>query len=1257
MSEAAGGNKQQIEVFKAMGIELKNSTGGLKSANEMLGEMADKFASYKDGPEKAVLAMKAFGKSGQDMIPILNKGAQGIAELRGEANRLGAVFGDDMAKASGDFNDNLKRISLSGESLKIKLAGELLPTLNTVAEAFIASKNGSSSLAEAMGGGLRNVLQTVTVLGMEIAFVFKGVGREIGGVLAQFDAMANRKSFFDFSGVQSIRKAMAEDAAAARAEQDAATRRVLGVKDGARGAGYVDPRSLGDVASIDAQTKAMRTLAPGVKDLADAAKEAASAYDSLNLSMQQRLAVMEAELTGGRKLTEGEKFDADMRTKLADATTKLSAAERARLLKTLDTVTAKSKLVEIQQREMKAAQDAYAQTVASQDEALKALRDEEDARNKIRLSVMASTQSTQEAIDLTALEAKAVFETAEDRKRLLDYYRIELDLRKKINAAAGLDQAGRDELIAIEEANAARLKGAADMAAGTAKLTNIMDSVDQTARAVWTNVWEGGVNAFQRIGQTIKSAVLDLLYQLTIKKWILQIGATVTGTSAMAQTASGGNASIGNIASLFKSSGSSWFSDFGGNLAGSVSDFGTTLLDKGFTTIGTKLEGFGLDLGSVSDSINTFGKGLGYLNAAMAASKGEWGKAAGSAIGTYFGGPIGAAIGSAIGSWVDKSFGGGTKPSTEGGYTSGGIANPGTNGRAYSAAGYYGGAIDASAKALVDDITGTYASVVKQLGGKAGALTAQAFIGYDGNGGSKGSQNALHLDAQLNGKWLYNRWTDNGGSLNAGTTADEMKAASTLSGKKILLEALKQTDLGTTLNSYLATVVTNGKALAEIDATLADVTALGQFSQAIKSLPFDSLKTITGQSAKALADLVGGFDVLNTQIASYYDNFYSDAEKQSALTQSLTNSFADLGYSLPSTRDGFRSLVDAQDLSTESGRKTYAALMGLQGAFASLIPVTKTLDSVATDAAQALQEAQAQAIAAATGVYDRSIAAERTRLQAINEVSQQAADALQGVFDLLKTSIDDLYQAVGSTAAMTAAQGQAAIDAALGTLRSTGYLPDQAALQTAIGSARAGIDGATYASQFEADKARLVLAGKLNQLKDATGQQLSSAEQALNVAKDQLASLDTTAKRMQELIDSANGIDTSVKSVEEAVADLVGLLTPKAVAKASSTTASASSASPFVIGGTAVSGTVDNPVQTVGNDAYGGISYDAYVAQSQALFAGLGGNGKSATAAIEALTEEVRALRAAQDTGNEYAANTAAALNGHQPIPLLVQTV
>ena len=275
--------------------------------------------------------------------------------------------------------------------------------------------------------------------------------------------------------------------------------------------------------------------------------------------------------------------------------------------------------------------------------------------------------------------------------------------------------------------------------------------------------------------------------------------------------------------------------------------------------------------------------------------------------------------------------------------------------------------------------------------------------------------------------------------------------------------------------------------------------------------------------------------------------------------------------------------------------------------------------------------------------------AERTRLQAINEVSQQAADALQGVFDLLKTSIDDLYQAVGSTAAMTAAQGQAAIDAALGTLRSTGYLPDQAALQTAIGSARAGIDGATYASQFEADKARLVLAGKLNQLKDATGQQLSSAEQALNVAKDQLASLDTTAKRMQELIDSANGIDTSVKSVEEAVADLVGLLTPKAVAKASSTTASASSASPFVIGGTAVSGTVDNPVQTVGNDAYG--------AQSQALFAGLGGNGKSATAAIEALTEEVRALRAAQDTGNEYAANTAAALNGHQPIPLLVQTV
>ena len=83
---------------------------------------------------------------------------------------------------------------------------------------------------------------------------------------------------------------------------------------------------------------------------------------------------------------------------------------------------------------------------------------------------------------------------------------------------------------------------------------------------------------------------------------------------------------------------------------------------------------------------------------------------------------------------------GGTKPSIEGGYSTAG--DPGTNGKAYLN-GYYGGALDASQKLIVDGLSKSYIETVKALGGKAGTFTASQFTGIDQNG------HASAIDAAL----------------------------------------------------------------------------------------------------------------------------------------------------------------------------------------------------------------------------------------------------------------------------------------------------------------------------------------------------------------------------------------------------------------------------------------------------------------------------------------------------------------------------
>lgn len=123
--------------LKLIGVSAKTADGSLKSADQLLLDVADKFATYEDGAAKAALAQDIFGKSGADLIPLLNRGSAGIKELRGEATALGAAFGDDVAKQAGEFNDQLAKLRLSTEGIKISVASYALPALNTLLSKLI----------------------------------------------------------------------------------------------------------------------------------------------------------------------------------------------------------------------------------------------------------------------------------------------------------------------------------------------------------------------------------------------------------------------------------------------------------------------------------------------------------------------------------------------------------------------------------------------------------------------------------------------------------------------------------------------------------------------------------------------------------------------------------------------------------------------------------------------------------------------------------------------------------------------------------------------------------------------------------------------------------------------------------------------------------------------------------------------------------------------------------------------------------------
>lgn len=180
-TEAASGNEAASLAFKTLGISAKAADGSVKPLDQLLGEMADKFAGYRDGTEKTALAMEFFGKTGASMVPLLNRGSEGIAELVAEAKALGIVLSKEAADAAGEFNDRLDQLRAAKEGLGLQIAQQLLPSLNALTGSLFSGAKEAEAFQKAA---------TVAATGVRILFtagtllvgVIKLAGELIGGL-------------------------------------------------------------------------------------------------------------------------------------------------------------------------------------------------------------------------------------------------------------------------------------------------------------------------------------------------------------------------------------------------------------------------------------------------------------------------------------------------------------------------------------------------------------------------------------------------------------------------------------------------------------------------------------------------------------------------------------------------------------------------------------------------------------------------------------------------------------------------------------------------------------------------------------------------------------------------------------------------------------------------------------------------------------------------------------------------------------------
>ena len=312
--------------------------------------------------------------------------------------------------------------------------------------------------------------------------------------------------------------------------------------------------------------------------------------------------------------------------------------------------------------------------------------------------------------------------------------------------------------------------------------------------------------------------------------------------------------------------------------------------------------------------------------------------------------------------------------------------------------------------------------------------------------------------------------------------------------------------------------------------------------------------------AEQLAAMAGGLDKFSDAAATYYDKFFSATEKADDVLAAVGVQFASIGVGLPATRDGFRDLVEALDITTESGRALFTQLIGLSSNASAAYDILEQRADAATEAAKALANTLAEtlngAVTGAMGAVQRAVSAERdaatkaynARVTSLNDMVSTATESVSGLTSVgndLSAALKALRGDSDDAVKMLRAQAQATLQSALATARSGGSLSGITGLSDALDTvSNNNTDLYGSMEDFARDQGRT--ANVVAELNILNGKQLTTEEQLLasvqdqiKLAKDQfddeMAKFDQQLEFAQAQIDALNGVDTSILSVTAAV--------------------------------------------------------------------------------------------------------------------------
>lgn len=993
--------------FKALGISVKNADGSYRGSREVFADVADFFKTLPDGVTKTALATELFGKSGADLIPILNGGREGLDKINAEAKKFGAVISTEAASAAAEFNDALDILAKRSEAAKVNGLAPILPILAEIIKQFMLIGSATKDATEQISPWQKAFMyaaETVGVLLLNVVYVARAIGGEVITIGKQLMALAT----LDFNKFTQLGDDWTKKAAAMREEVDAQSESILGVR-----------KRLEEYGSTSAETS------NEVDRLKNSANAAALAKAEAALKAKELAAQQQKAAEAARK--HSEEMD-----KLAESVRMENAGLSADFLRKLQQLTELRDTNRISVDEYNKALQSLIEKQPVVKEQMEAERKERELLAARQLESIKLYEAQEQKINAALKSAEDMISGIERETAALSMSNTERDIS---NALLALEKAGLEKGSYAYEEYAKKIRDA------IVDRDAVRESIEKTKEieAEWKKASDGITNGLtdalmrgfesgkgfaENLKDYIKNAFKTLVADFIVRPIMAPISGAMTSLfsgNAMASTggAGGGLSSllssgmnllngttmngIGlNIVNsgLGQSLGLSSLQNIGGNMIAGPTGLGS-FVSSGLGMLGNGMAGFGIS-SALSGGYSAGGKNVVNTIAGIASMIPGIGPIAG-----------------VVGALVNRAFGMKAKEMKDAGIT-GTITGGDATGQRFQDWFQKGGWFRSNKSGTDFSALGDDLSAALDLGAK-GILDQ-----------TKAWADALKLPADTLAQVTFDFRTKLTGN------AEEDKNAI-----QLIFEGY-QNKLTEQFDAILGPFQKAGETIAE---TMQRLVALSEVSDQLNLLGgvFSQVATASIEARENIIGLAGGIEQLMAKAGQFVKDYYSVEEQAGLQAQSALKVLKDLGLdgSTITSREDFRKLVESIDVTTTQGQEQLVALLNLAPQFATLADYAKeqnlTLEEIAQQAPvvaildQMLPE-QVSTTAAVGSVADRIIEGNATLERIVESIQTGNISITAGLEALAQAqmTIANLQsQIVANTAATAAAAAETAASAAL----------------------------------------------------------------------------------------------------------------------------------------------------------------------------------------------------------------------------------